>query len=51
MKGLAIVQSFDRHMGCKFCLHRCDSQILDTAIMVADDTIFRQVYNRYILST
>ena len=51
MKGLDIVKSFDRHLGCKFCLHRCDSQILDTATPVADDTIFRQVYNRYILST
>jgi hypothetical protein len=51
MKGLNIVQTFDRHMGCKFCLHRCDSQILDTAILVADDPLFRQVYNRYILST
>ncbi|MBX9686620.1 MAG: DUF87 domain-containing protein [Candidatus Obscuribacterales bacterium] len=51
MKDLAIVQTFDRHMGCKFCLHRCDSAILDTAIMVADDTLFRQVYNRYLLST
>ncbi|RTL34538.1 MAG: ATP-binding protein [Candidatus Melainabacteria bacterium] len=51
MAHLQIVQSFDRHLGCKFCLHRCDSQILDTAIMVADDPLFRQVYNRYILST
>lgn len=51
MKGLAIVQNFDRHLGCKFCLHRCDSQILDTAILVADDPLFRQVYNRYVLST
>jgi hypothetical protein len=51
MKGLNIVQTFDRHMGCKFCLHRCDSAILDTAQLVADDPIFRQVYNRYILST
>lgn len=51
MKGLNIIASYDRHMGCKFCLHRCDSQILDTAIPVADDPIFRQVYNRYILST
>lgn len=51
MKGLNIVQTFDRHMGCKFCLHRCDSAILDTAIMVADDTLFRQTYNRYVLST
>lgn len=51
MKGLDIVGSFDRHMGCKFCLHRCDSQILDTASLVADDPLFRQVYNRYILST
>jgi hypothetical protein len=51
MKGLAIVQTFDRHMGCKFCLHRCDSNILDTASLVADDTLFRQVYNRYVLST
>jgi hypothetical protein len=51
MKGLDIVGSFDRHLGCKFCLHRCDSQILDTAIPVADDPLFRQVYNRYILST
>jgi hypothetical protein len=51
MRGLDIVQTFDRHLGCKYCLHRCDSQILDTAILVADDPIFRQVYNRYILST
>jgi hypothetical protein len=51
MKGLDIVATFDRHLGCKYCLHRCDSQILDTAILVADDPIFRQVYNRYILST
>jgi hypothetical protein len=51
MKDLNIVQTFDRHLGCKFCLHRCDSAILDTAIMVADDTLFRQVYNRYLLST
>jgi hypothetical protein len=51
MKGLDVVSSYDRHLGCKFCLHRCDSQILDTAIPVADDPIFRQVYNRYILST
>jgi hypothetical protein len=51
MKGLDIVASFDRHLGCKFCLHRCDSAILDTAIPVADDALFRQVYNRYILST
>lgn len=51
MAGLNIVQTFDRHLGCKFCLHRCDSAILDTAIMVADDTLFRQVYNRYLLST
>ena len=51
MKDLAIVQTFDRHLGCKFCLHRCDSSILDTAVMVADDALFRQVYNRYLLST
>jgi hypothetical protein len=51
MKGLNIVATFDRHMGCKFCLHRCDSAILDTAILVADDPLFRQVYNRYVLST
>ncbi|MBX9573656.1 MAG: DUF87 domain-containing protein [Candidatus Obscuribacterales bacterium] len=51
MKDLNIVQTFDRHLGCKFCLHRCDSAILDTAVMVADDTLFRQVYNRYLLST
>jgi hypothetical protein len=51
MKGLNIVQTFDRHMGCKFCLHRCDSAILDTAVLVADDTLFRQTYNRYVLST
>ncbi len=51
MKGLDIVGTFNRHLGCTFCLHRCDSQILETAIPVADDTIFRQVYNRYILST
>jgi hypothetical protein len=51
MKGLNIVATFDRHMGCKFCLHRCDSAILDTAILVADDTLFRQTYNRYVLST
>ncbi len=51
MKGLNIVQTFDRHLGCKFCLHRCDSQILDTAVLVADDPLFRLVYNRYILST
>ncbi|MBX9948467.1 MAG: DUF87 domain-containing protein [Candidatus Obscuribacterales bacterium] len=51
MKGLDIVATFDRHLGCKFCLHRCDSNILDTAQMVADDTLFRQVYNRYLLST
>ncbi len=51
MKGLNIVQTFDRHLGCKFCLHRCDSAILDTAVPVADDPLFRQVYNRYILST
>lgn len=51
MKGLNIVQTFDRHLGCKFCLNRCDSAILDTAQMVADDTLFRQVYNRYVLST
>ncbi len=51
MKGLNIIGSYDRHLGCKFCLHRCDSQILDTAIPVADDPIFRQVYNRYVLST
>ena len=51
MKGLEIVKTFDRHLGCKFCLHRCDSAILDTAIPVADDALFRQVYNRYILST
>jgi hypothetical protein len=51
MKGLNIVQTFDRHVGCKFCLHRCDSAILDTASLVADDPIFRQTYNRYVLST
>ncbi len=51
MKGLNVVQTFDRHLGCRYCLHRCDSQILDTAILVADDPLFRQVYNRYILST
>ena len=51
MRGLDIVGKFNRHLGCSFCLHRCDSQILETAIPVADDTIFRQVYNRYILST
>ncbi|HEY9791671.1 MAG TPA: DUF87 domain-containing protein [Candidatus Obscuribacterales bacterium] len=51
MKGLNVVQTFDRHMGCKFCLHRCDSAILDTARDVADDTLFRQTYNRYVLST
>lgn len=51
MKGLDIVGKFDRHLGCRFCLHRCDSTILDTAQPVADDTLFRQVYNRYILST
>ncbi|HEY9754395.1 MAG TPA: hypothetical protein V6C97_04485 [Oculatellaceae cyanobacterium] len=51
MKGLNIVATFDRHLGCKFCLHRCDSQILDTAVLVADDPLFRLVYNRYLLST
>ncbi len=51
MKSLDIVGKFDRHLGCKFCLHRCDSAILDTAVPVADDPLFRQVYNRYILST
>jgi hypothetical protein len=51
MKGLDVVQTFDKHLGCKFCLHRCDSAILDTATLVADDPIFRQVYNRYVLST
>lgn len=51
MRSLNIVGTYDRHLGCKFCLHRCDSQILDTAMPVADDPIFRQVYNRYILST
>lgn len=51
MRGLNIVGQYDRHLGCKFCLHRCDSQILDTAVPVADDPIFRQVYNRYLLST
>jgi len=51
MKGLNIVETFDRHLGCRYCLHRCDSKILDTAIEVADDPLFRQVYNRYILST
>ena len=51
MKGLNVVATFDRHLGCKFCLNRCDSAILDTAVMVADDTLFRQTYNRYILST
>ena len=51
MKGLNIVETFDRHLGCRYCLHRCDSKILDTAILVADDPLFRQVYNRYILST
>jgi hypothetical protein len=51
MKSLDIVQTFDRHLGCKMCLHRCDSAILDTAIPVADDSMFRQVYNRYILAT
>ena len=43
MAGLNVVQTFDRHLGCKFCLHRCDSAILDTAILVADDMLFRQV--------
>ncbi len=51
MKPLDIVSKFDRHLGCKFCLHRCDSNILDTAVPVADDPLFRQVYNRYVLST
>ena len=51
MKSMDIVGRFDRHLGCKFCLHRCDSQILDTAMLVADDPLFRQVYNRYLLST
>jgi hypothetical protein len=51
MKGLDIVGTFDHHLGCQFCLHRCDSQIFATATEVADDAIFRQVYNRYILST
>ncbi len=51
MKPLDIVGKFDRHLGCRFCLHRCDSTILDTASPVADDVLFRQVYNRYILST
>ena len=51
MKGLNITENFDRYLGCRYCLHRCDSKILDTATMVADDPLFRQVYNRYILST
>ncbi len=51
MKGLNIVENFDKHLGCRYCLHRCDSKILDTATIVADDPLFRQVYNRYILST
>lgn len=51
MKGLNIVQNFDRYLGCKFCLHRCDSAILDTATLAADDPVFRQLYNRYILTT
>lgn len=51
MKDLNIVQTFDKYLGCKFCLHRCDSAILDTAVLVADDPLFRQVYNRYVLST
>ena len=51
MKDLNIVQNFDRHLGCKFCLNRCDSAILDTAMLVADDKLFRQTYNCYVLST
>jgi Helicase HerA, central domain len=51
MKPMDIVGKYDRHLGCKFCLHRCDSAILDTAKDVADDTMFRQTYNRYVLST
>ncbi len=51
MKGLNVVENFDHHVGCRFCLHRCDSAILDTAQLVADDPLFRQTYNRYILST
>lgn len=50
MKGLDIVSKFDRHLGCKLCLFRCDSTILDTAIVVADDPGFRQLFNRYVLS-
>ena len=45
------MRTFDKHLGCRYCLHRCDSKILDTATLVADDPLFRQVYNRYILST
>ncbi|MBZ0188786.1 MAG: hypothetical protein K8F91_21260 [Candidatus Obscuribacterales bacterium] len=51
MKDLDIVGKFNRHLGCNFCLHRCDSTILDTAVPVADDALFRQVYNQYVLST
>ncbi|MBK9143891.1 MAG: ATP-binding protein [Candidatus Melainabacteria bacterium] len=51
MRSLDIVGKFNRHLGCNFCLHRCDSAILDTSIPVADDSLFRQVYNRYVLST
>lgn len=51
MKGLNVVETFDRYVGCRFCLHRCDSGILGTAVPVADDPIFRQTYNRYVLST
>jgi hypothetical protein len=51
MRGLDIVQSFDKYLGCQYCLHRCDSQILETATPVSDDQQFRQTYNRYILST
>lgn len=51
MKGLNVTENFDKFLGCRFCLHRCDSQIYDTAVPVADDPQFRQVFNRYVLST
>ncbi len=49
MAGLNIVSQFDRHLGCKLCVYRCDTKILDKAIPIADDQSFRQLYNQFIL--
>ena len=45
------ISVFDRYSGCRLCLHRCDSDILNAASLVVENAAFRQAYHCYILAT